>query len=84
MRTIEEELNIYSDNVLIASDFHIPFHSGYYLELLQRYARDHNIKTLICPGDFLDCFKVSGFINYQYGELTFREELENAGEVIQE
>ena len=84
MKKMEEELRIESDNVLIGSDFHIPFHSNFYLHLLLSYAREHNVKTLICPGDFLDCFVVSRFINYQYGGLTFEEELRSAGEVMKE
>jgi predicted phosphodiesterase len=46
------------------------------------YRERNQIDTLICPGDFLDCFKVSGFTNYQYVEMSFKEELDVASNVL--
>jgi hypothetical protein len=79
---LERPLKISSDKVCIASDFHIPFHDLDLVENMIDTCRSEKIKTIIIPGDFLDCKNLSSFIDLQQVELTFEEELEEANRML--
>jgi hypothetical protein len=44
--------------------------------------QDEKIKTIIIPGDFIDCKNLSSFLDLQQVELTFENELEEAGRIL--
>jgi hypothetical protein len=79
---LERPLKISSDKVCIASDFHIPFQDLDLVENMIDTCRNEKIKTIIIPGDFLDCKNLSSFIDLQQAALTFQDELEEANEML--
>jgi hypothetical protein len=79
---LERPLKISSNKVCVASDFHIPFQDLDLVENMIDTCRNEKIKTIIIPGDFLDCKNLSSFIDLQQVELTFEDELEEANEML--
>jgi len=79
---LRKELRIYASDVIVSSDYHVPFHSQRHIQKLLDMAKKHNITDLIIAGDFLDCFKMTDFLNFEYRELTFKRELEQANRVL--
>jgi len=81
-KTMTRELGINVDRSVIISDVHIPFQNDDLIDTVITYAETNNIDTLICAGDFLDCFAISPFIKRDYIELTFEDELKEASKVF--
>lgn len=48
-------------DVLVASDWHIPFHSAKWVKRLLQIAKEENVKQLAIPGDFFDASGLSSF-----------------------
>lgn len=70
-------LNISVDEdepVLVTSDWHSPFVSQPYVELLDEVRKDHDVKILLSGGDLWDCDNYSSFV-----KLTLMESFQ--GEV---
>ena len=79
---LEEPMNIEADEVCIAGDFHVPFQDNDLVEKMIFTCHDDDIKTVIVNGDFLDCKNLSNFIDIQQTELTFNDEIEEAGKIL--
>ena len=47
--------------LLIAGDFHVPYHDPILFDLFLRFASDFKPDYLVINGDFLDCFAISKF-----------------------
>jgi hypothetical protein len=54
-----EELTVVADDCIVAGDFHVPGESPKAVNDLLRYAKEHDIKTLIINGDFWNFDSVS-------------------------
>lgn len=81
-KDMTKELKLNVDKVIVISDVHIPFQNDDMINTVITYAKNNNINTLICAGDFLDCFTISPFIKRDYMELTFEDELKEANKVF--
>lgn len=80
--TLEEPLNVKTNSIIIGGDFHIPFQDDILIDQMLSFAQKSQIDILVCNGDFLDCKSFSDFFEMQQKELTFKEELEVAENVI--
>lgn len=82
IKDLKPELRISSDSVMITGDFHIPFQNNDIIDDMLKISKDNNIDTLICAGDYLDCFNFSTFIKKDYLESTFQDEMNEAASVM--
>jgi len=71
-----------SNNLLVASDWHIPFHDADLVQEMLKTAKQYSVEDIAVPGDFFDCDNYKVFINLPWGE-TFRMELEEVAMHLQ-
>jgi predicted phosphodiesterase len=74
-------INIYCDNVLVTSDFHIPFHDPVLVDILCQAGEENSVDTLMVSGDFWDCDNYSKFTRKTW-TFTFKEEIHLVREVM--
>jgi predicted phosphodiesterase len=67
--------------IVIASDFHVPFHNVRLVENFVRYVADANPDVLVIDGDFLDCESISRFPTKR-GRPTIQMECDAGGEIL--
>ena len=79
---LEKPMRIQSDKVCIAGDEHCPFQDDDLIKMMIDKCHDEKIETIIINGDFLDCKNISSFTDLQQIELTFENELEEAGKLL--
>ena len=80
--SLEKSLNIKANSIIIGGDFHIPFQDDLLIDQMLSFAQRSQINTLVCNGDFLDCKSFSNFFEVQQKELTFKNELKVAEDII--
>lgn len=66
------------EKILVLSDFHIPFHNKESLK--QAVSAHEDADVLVIVGDYLDCYSVSKFANYQ--NVPLKEEITQATAVL--
>lgn len=60
--------------IVVANDFHIPFHDKKALKLLERFLRDQKPDVFVINGDFLDMWDISSFDRTpRFGEPLIEE-----------
>lgn len=74
---VDSPLTIESDNILIVSDWHIPFVSEKWFARVMEIQKEHDVRDIAIPGDFLDCENWSTFKDQQPKEC-WEEEMEYA------
>lgn len=79
--TVPEPLNVVSNNILVTSDYHIPFVSKEWFEKLIAYRDKHKVKHIIVAGDFMDCMNWSAFKDMQPAD-TWEEEIGYVAEYL--
>lgn len=75
-------LNVYSNNILFTSDYHIPYHDEILLEYLIEVAKEHSVKDLIVAGDFWDCDNYSKFSRLTWVQ-TFQQEIKEVATILE-
>lgn len=82
IETARDPITFESDNVVLACDFHIPFHDEDLIKEMFAAAKEHGCKVLAIDGDLLDCDNVSKFNSITESEqedrITFKGECEEA------
>ena len=81
---IEQPLKCKDNNVMIASDYHIPFQNDTWINYMYKIAKEHNINTLIIGGDFWDATGLSPFVPEWGTRLTFQDEIRFAAVKLRE
>jgi len=71
-----------SGNIMITSDWHIPYYDTALAEKMLYIAQKFDIKKMICAGDFIDAYAISAF-SIKIKEDTFQKELLIANDVMQ-
>lgn len=74
-------INIQSNNILITSDYHIPFHSLSLLQQVFDVAEENEVNDIAIVGDFFDCDNYSRFTHLGYS-TSFKEEAKVAADVL--
>lgn len=77
-----DPLNIKSNNIIIASDFHIPFHNLSLTEKIFEIAEEYSVTDFACPGDFWDCDTFSSFNPINPIRVSFEEEKKHVRDVL--
>ncbi len=67
---------------MIASDFHIPFHSNKALDLLLYFLKENQPDYFVIGGDYLDAWEVSKFDKVPRTGKDFRDELEEGADIL--
>jgi len=83
-RIIDEQRNpitIKDNNILVTSDWHIPFVNWYLVTLLGSVAREYGVRTLAVIGDFWDCDNFSKFTRLT-NTGTFADECSEVGGML--
>ena len=75
-------LDVVSDNILITSDFHIPFHNLSLLEKLFSVAVEYSVTDISIAGDFWDCDNVSTFTPGVPMKPAFDQEINHVRNVL--
>jgi len=68
-------IDIYSDNILVTSDWHVPFVFDEMVELLDAVRKEHNVQDIVVAGDYWDCDNYTLFTRKTV-VVTFNEEVE--------
>ncbi len=68
--------------VVVANDFHVPFHDEQALALLRRFLRAERPDWLILNGDFQDFWEISRFDHTPRTGQEFRQEIVVGGKIL--
>jgi len=74
-------INITSSNIILTSDYHIPFHSLSLLQQVFDVAEEYGVSDVSIAGDFWDCDNYSRFTHLGYS-TAFKQEVEAARDVL--
>lgn len=84
VRRIDEEyepLTVKDNNVIVAADWHGPFHDRKLERCVYKAAEDYGVKTILIPGDFFDCDNYTKFLKLTYIE-TFQQEVGHVSQIL--
>ena len=68
--------------IVIANDFHVPFHDKKALKLLERFLRDQKPDVFVINGDFLDMWEISQFDRQPKVGKTIQEEIKEGKKIL--
>lgn len=75
-------ITVYSDNVLVTCDYHIPFQDDCLIDYMLSVAEDNGVYDLIVAGDFWDCDNYSRHSRLTWLE-SFQTEVKEVGKVLE-
>lgn len=81
---LRNPITITSNNIIVASDFHIPFHNPSLLENMYDVAIDYGVEDVAVPGDFWDCDNFSIFDDNASLGVTFKKEQKHVAGVLED
>lgn len=70
----ESQLEIHSKNIIVCSDWHIPYNNHKWVNKLYKTAKENGIRDIAIIGDFWDCDYFSPFAKTE-AEVRFDEEI---------